>query len=203
MLVGVHIILLKNELSASNLPVFPSNHFQVIFGNSDQLECNSQCLNIPVLLKGTPLFINFFILTISEANLVLSVQRLKTLGPIIIDYSTLRCSFRGIIKPYSCRGCPIRAYKKCPPNKCSGYRLLTLSLSSILSSYTQLLTSQTVTLPPFQNLFYPYYQNMNYSFMILLHQLHQGLPITAFIWSLLQVLLRSVHIYILISKNKP
>lgn len=64
-----------------------------MIGNGDQLVCNTQCLNVPVLLSNTSFTIDFFILPLSGADLVLGVQWVKTLDPITTDYSTIRMEF--------------------------------------------------------------------------------------------------------------
>lgn len=64
-----------------------------MIGNGETLNCNTQCLNVPVILNNTSFSIDFFILPISGAALVLEIQWLKTLRPIITDYSTLQMQF--------------------------------------------------------------------------------------------------------------
>lgn len=90
---STHNFIQQSVIHFLNLPISNSNQFQVMIGNGDQLVCNTQCLNVPVLLSNTPFTIDFFILPISGADLVLGVQCLKTLGLIITDYSTLQMEF--------------------------------------------------------------------------------------------------------------
>lgn len=61
-------------------------------GNGKQLNCNGQCTNLPLTLDHIK-FLIFYILPVSGADKVLGVQRLKTLEPMITNYSDLTMHF--------------------------------------------------------------------------------------------------------------
>lgn len=90
---STHNFIQERIVHFLNLPISNSNQFQVIIGNGDTLSCHTQCLNGPVLLSNKLFTIDFFILPISGVDLVLGVQWLKTLSPIITDYSTIQVEF--------------------------------------------------------------------------------------------------------------
>lgn len=62
-------------------------------GNGDKLICISSCSQVPVKLGNTQFLIDFYILPISGADIILGIQWLKTLGPIITCYASLSMQF--------------------------------------------------------------------------------------------------------------
>lgn len=62
--------------------------------NGDTLQCTSTCTKVLVTLAKTLYYIDFFILHISGANIVLGTQRLQTLGPILTNYASLTTHFQ-------------------------------------------------------------------------------------------------------------
>ncbi|XP_058782994.1 uncharacterized protein LOC131657638 [Vicia villosa] len=91
------------------LELQPTDAFNVLVGNGEELPCGYLCRQLPILLGPNEFFVDFFVLPISGAELVLGVQWLKTLGPILTDYNTLTMKFiinnqtillQGIPKPH-------------------------------------------------------------------------------------------------------
>lgn len=64
----------------SGLSVSSSNQFKVMVDNGDLFHCNRICNNVPLTLDNTQVSMDLHP-TLSGADLVLGVQRLKTLGP--------------------------------------------------------------------------------------------------------------------------
>lgn len=62
-------------------------------GNGDKLQCNSFCSNLPVTLGNTQLHIDFYVLRICGADVVLGIQWLKTVGQVVTDYTNLSMQF--------------------------------------------------------------------------------------------------------------
>jgi len=62
-------------------------------GNGQHLLCNSLCEAITIDIQATKFIIDLHVLPISSANVVLSVQWLKSLGPVLTDYNTLCMKF--------------------------------------------------------------------------------------------------------------
>lgn len=102
----------KNVFRFLNLPISNSDQFHIMIGDGEQLVCNTQCLTVPVLLSNTSFTIDFFILLLGGADLVLGVQWLKTFCPIITDYSTLQLEFTWHNEKFSFKDYPILFYMK-------------------------------------------------------------------------------------------
>ena len=66
---------------------------RVTVGNGDELQCQQTCPNIEVTIQQHAFVIDFHVLPICGADLVLGVQWLKTLGPVLTDYTTLTMKF--------------------------------------------------------------------------------------------------------------
>lgn len=62
-------------------------------GNGQHLDCTSFCEAVPIDLQTTSFTVDLYILPIVGVNIVLKVQWLQSLGPILIDYNTLRMQF--------------------------------------------------------------------------------------------------------------
>lgn len=56
--------------------------------------CTSVYSQVPVILDRQTFLIDFYVLPLSGAEVVLGIQWLKTLGPITTDYSTLTMQFQ-------------------------------------------------------------------------------------------------------------
>ena len=66
---------------------------RVTVGNGDKLQCQQTCPNIEVTIQQHAFVIDFHVLPICGVDLVLGVQWLKTLGPVLTDYTTLTMKF--------------------------------------------------------------------------------------------------------------
>ena len=66
---------------------------RVTVGNGEELQCQQTCPNVEVTIQRHPFVIDFHVLPICGADLVLGVQWLKTLGPVLTDYTTLTMKF--------------------------------------------------------------------------------------------------------------
>jgi predicted aspartyl protease len=78
-----------------NLPTEPAAHeFKVLVGNGEELDCSLMCSQVKLQLGSHFFTIDFFILPLSGAEIVLGVQWLKTLGPVVTDYEKLTMRFQ-------------------------------------------------------------------------------------------------------------
>lgn len=59
--------------------------FQVLVGNSEELQCTLFCPQVPIFLGPHMFLVDLFSLPIIGAEIVLGVQWLNTLGPIVTD----------------------------------------------------------------------------------------------------------------------
>ena len=66
---------------------------RVTVGNGEELQCQHTCPNVEVTIQQHSFVIDFHVLPIRGADLVLGVQWLKTLGPVLTDYTTLTMKF--------------------------------------------------------------------------------------------------------------
>ena len=66
---------------------------KVMVGNGQHLECCYLCPAVSIEVQSTIFTVDLHVLPISSANVVLGVQWLKSLGPILTDFNTLRMQF--------------------------------------------------------------------------------------------------------------
>lgn len=66
---------------------------RVMVGNGNTLKCDTQFLQVPVLIQDHTFTLDLFHLPLCGTDLVLGVQWLKLLGPITTDYQKLTMTF--------------------------------------------------------------------------------------------------------------
>ncbi|XP_028215247.1 uncharacterized protein LOC114397402 [Glycine soja] len=66
---------------------------RVTVGNGEELQCNQVCPKVAVHIQAHTFLVDFHILPICGADVVLGVQWLKSLGPVLTDYATLTMKF--------------------------------------------------------------------------------------------------------------
>jgi hypothetical protein len=82
------------------LPVTPASQpFKVMVGNGNTLDCTSQCTNVDFKIQGNKFVADFYILPLGGAEVVLGVPWLIKLGPILMDYTTLKMQFNYLGRP--------------------------------------------------------------------------------------------------------
>ena len=62
-------------------------------GNGEELQCHQICPKVPVNIQDHAFTVDFHVLPICDADVVLGVQWLKLLGPVLTDYTTLTMKF--------------------------------------------------------------------------------------------------------------
>ena len=62
-------------------------------GNGEELQCNQVCNEVAVHIQLHVFLVDFHVLPICGADVVLGVQWLKSLGPVLTDYATLTMKF--------------------------------------------------------------------------------------------------------------
>ena len=75
------------------LPIQPSPHLNVTVGNGDSLRCMGLCSQVPLHLAQTYFLVDFYLLPIYGADLVLGVQWLADLGEVLFEYKKLYMKF--------------------------------------------------------------------------------------------------------------
>lgn len=74
-------------------PISPIQQFKVVIGSGDKLCCNKICKNVELVVQGTHISVDLFLLPMDDIDVVLGIQWLKTLGKITTDYSDLSMEF--------------------------------------------------------------------------------------------------------------
>ncbi|WVZ23586.1 hypothetical protein V8G54_002130 [Vigna mungo] len=76
-----------------NLTAQPTNTLRVMVGNGTELECQSICPAVNLMIQDHKFVVDLHVLPISGVDVVLGIQWLKDLGPIVTDYSQLTIKF--------------------------------------------------------------------------------------------------------------
>ncbi|KAJ0043034.1 hypothetical protein Pint_17409 [Pistacia integerrima] len=75
------------------IPIVKSHNFTIMIGNGDTLQCSGLCSTVTLDLGGHRFPVDFFVLPIRGADMVLGAQWLSTLGPVLMDYKKLTLTF--------------------------------------------------------------------------------------------------------------
>lgn len=76
------------------LPSSPvDSPLKVLVGSGEHLVCSCKCSQVPLLIQGNSFTVDFYILPLGGAEVVLGVPWLVALGPILMDYSKLTLQF--------------------------------------------------------------------------------------------------------------
>ena len=90
---STHNFIQAELVSQLGLPCQPTLPLRVMVGNGQTLECNSLCSDVTVIIQSAQFVVDLHVLPISGANIVLGVQWLKSLSPVLTDYTTLTMQF--------------------------------------------------------------------------------------------------------------
>ena len=93
---GSTLNLLSIELAA-RLGIKPNKNttFKLVVANGEKLATKGKCQNVHVYLGGTLFVLEFYLVDSShDYDLFLGAQWLRTLGPILWDFSQLRMTFQ-------------------------------------------------------------------------------------------------------------
>lgn len=69
------------------------NPLRVIVGNDNELEYRQLYNNVTIHIQGQAFFVDFHVLPLCGADLVLGIQWLKCLGSVLTDYNDLMMKF--------------------------------------------------------------------------------------------------------------
>jgi len=90
---STHNFLHHRVATALKLPTQDIVPLRVTVGNGDEIRCQQRCGNVMVQIQRHSFTIDFHILPLCGADVVLGVQWLKTLGPVLTDYTSLNMKF--------------------------------------------------------------------------------------------------------------
>lgn len=66
---------------------------RVTVGNRDKIYCHQLCMAVKVQIQRYSFTVDFHILPLCGADVILGVEWLKTLGPVLTDYTSLTMKF--------------------------------------------------------------------------------------------------------------
>lgn len=127
----------------------------VTVGDGNEFSCSSVCKNVPVVIQSQIFHVDLFAMSIVGANLIFGVEWLKTLSPIVTDYSLLTMGFMKDSKLIELKGCSssgptklnhIQVHCLVSTNKVIAYFHLQVTLTDSHSA----LPPTTDSLPSFQ-----------------------------------------------------
>lgn len=90
---STHNFLQQELVSSLQLSPRDTSTLRVTVGNGEELQCNQVCTNISVKIQKHDFQVDFHVLPIRGADVVLGVQWLKSLGPVLTDYTALTMKF--------------------------------------------------------------------------------------------------------------
>ncbi|GAV79928.1 RVP_2 domain-containing protein [Cephalotus follicularis] len=64
--------------------------FQVMLASGEKFTSLNKCAKVQIILQGIPLSVDFYLLPLERHEVVLGTQWLRTLGPILRDFSKLK-----------------------------------------------------------------------------------------------------------------
>ncbi|XP_058761394.1 uncharacterized protein LOC131634786 [Vicia villosa] len=90
---STHNILQPRIAQHLKLPTQQIPNFSVMVGNGSKLSCSGVCPKVPIKLQHNSFSIPFHLLPIEGADVVLGMEWLRTLGPLMADFSIPKISF--------------------------------------------------------------------------------------------------------------
>ncbi|GAU29612.1 hypothetical protein TSUD_164620 [Trifolium subterraneum] len=106
------------------LPSNPANTLKVMVGNGSILNCYGLCASTPLTLHKEKFEVDLYTLPLCGADVVLGVHWLQSIGPVLMDYTSLSLSYTLNNKTITLSGNP--------PSKPNGYATIALPLTSLL-----------------------------------------------------------------------
>lgn len=125
------------------LPSHPTNTLKVMVGNGSILECHSLCSSIPISLQTQTFNIDFYSLPLCGADVVLGAPWLRSISPVLMDYTSLTLSYTSNNQTVTLTG-----IKPTVPNAISAQQLKRCVQTH---SASELFHIQAVTRPATQN----------------------------------------------------
>ncbi|XP_061375386.1 uncharacterized protein LOC133317533 [Gastrolobium bilobum] len=121
---STHNFLQPKVVAALNLPMSSDQQFDVMVGNGQILKCEGFCQAVPVQIQQHIFLVDFYVLPIQGADMVLGVQWLQMLGPVVLDYSKLTMEFAWAGNTIKLQGDKHTVISAPPPDNCSEVQLI-------------------------------------------------------------------------------
>ncbi|CAM8944567.1 unnamed protein product [Rhodiola kirilowii] len=101
---STHNFIQSRVAKNAGLAVEETKHLSVTVGNGDELRCEGFCRGVNLDMGGKPFTIDFHLLPIYGADLVLGAQWLSEVGPVTFDYKELWMSIEYENEPLRLQG---------------------------------------------------------------------------------------------------
>ncbi|WVZ02838.1 hypothetical protein V8G54_023644 [Vigna mungo] len=135
---STHNFIQDREAKFLNLPLQPTPTLKVMIDNGSVIKCHQFCPAVPISIQGHIFTVDLHVLPINGADVVLSIQWLKTLSPIVTDYSqmTMRFDREG-------RTVELSATSSSSPQDISAHQLKRLFQTNSVAAYFHIQISPT------------------------------------------------------------
>lgn len=90
---NTHNFMQDHLVRSSSLSAILTSPLWVMVGNGSEIEWWQICEGVTVLVQNQTFTIDFHVLSLCGADMVLGVQWLKSLGPMLTDYTELTMKF--------------------------------------------------------------------------------------------------------------
>ncbi|XP_075478825.1 uncharacterized protein LOC142519678 [Primulina tabacum] len=90
---STHNFIQERVVNFLKIPILSSPNFNVLVGNCDTLTCIGYCPGVKIQLGHEIFLIDFYVLQLQGAEVVLGVQWLEFLGRVTMDYKELYMEF--------------------------------------------------------------------------------------------------------------
>ena len=90
---STHNFIQQHLVSQLGLACCATQPLKVMVGNGQQLECQWLCEAISIELQTISVTVDLYVLPIVDANVIIGVQWLKSLGPMLTNYAELTMQF--------------------------------------------------------------------------------------------------------------
>ncbi|XP_020241395.1 uncharacterized protein LOC109819859 [Asparagus officinalis] len=91
---STHNFISKKMANLLQLPVLPTEPFNVKVANGEPLKCQGRFENVPIMLQGIPFVLTLYALPLIGLDLVLGVHWLEQLGTVACNWKKLTMEFQ-------------------------------------------------------------------------------------------------------------
>lgn len=86
---------IQTEVAKSlKIPIYVIKEFLVTTGSGDKLFCNRMCKETKIIIQGISITTDLYLVSMADSNVIMGIQWMKTLGPIISDFSEILMTFQ-------------------------------------------------------------------------------------------------------------
>jgi len=89
-----HNFIHRRIAQETNCYICVVNNFQIMIANHGSMKCGGRCENVHLQIRNYQLKSHMFFIDMGGCDIVLSVEWLRTLGPILMDFKELTMQFQ-------------------------------------------------------------------------------------------------------------